>query len=237
MNVALRNLVLDDDLYPRQAVDAQHVRALAEALESGATLPPIIVDEATLRIVDGWHRYEALTRLYGEDAEIEVEARGYTSEADLYADAIRLNASHGRRFSNADHSLIMIRARDLGISTERVGSLVGVPASTLERRFLAATGPVERVKTENGVVKRRPLVPLKRTLKHLDGQTLTAPQVQANAKAGGMAQSFYSRQLVMLARADALDLGDQSFVSSLIELRDHLDALDLESYLPEEVEG
>jgi hypothetical protein len=49
-----------------------------------------------------------------------------------------------------------------------------------------------------------------------------------------MAQSFYLRQLVMLAQADALDLGDQSFVRSLIELRDLLNASDLESLLGDE---
>jgi hypothetical protein len=231
VKVALSDLVKREDLYPRTGVDPGHVRALVEAIESGAKLPPIVADKASKAIVDGYHRHAALMMLGVET--IDVDLRSYASDAAMFEDAIALNAAHGRRLTNADHSQIVIRARELGVTLERVGTLVGVSPETLERRFLAGQGPTQRIQTPQGTVTRRPLVPLKKTLKHLDGQKLTAVQVQANAKAGGMAQSFYSRQLVMLARADALDLGDQAFVRSLIELRDHLNGADLESFIEE----
>ena len=50
--VPLSQLVKDYTVYPRKDVFWQNVESLVEALRAGATLPPIIVDRATHRIVD-----------------------------------------------------------------------------------------------------------------------------------------------------------------------------------------
>jgi hypothetical protein len=52
-------LVIDFSIYPRQAIDDQHVSALAEVLRAGGTLPPIVAECGTLRTVDGMHRIRA----------------------------------------------------------------------------------------------------------------------------------------------------------------------------------
>lgn len=48
--VPVVELVEDFGLYPRLAVDDMHVRALAEALATRATLPPVVADRKPRRL-------------------------------------------------------------------------------------------------------------------------------------------------------------------------------------------
>lgn len=58
------------------------MRQLAESLQAGATLPPIVVERETSRVVDGFHRVEAHRRVYGREAMIEVIEKEYASEGE-----------------------------------------------------------------------------------------------------------------------------------------------------------
>ena len=79
----LCDLVLDFSLYPRVSVDSTHVRRLHEAFLSGVTLPFVIVDEKSKRVVDGFHRVTMWKQELSADAEVGVEVRSYKTEADL----------------------------------------------------------------------------------------------------------------------------------------------------------
>jgi len=59
VKVALADLVLDYELYPRVRLSDMYVAELAEALRSGVVLPPVVVDRASNRVVDGFHRVKA----------------------------------------------------------------------------------------------------------------------------------------------------------------------------------
>jgi hypothetical protein len=226
VNTAVRDLVLDRTVHPREAIDDAHVRALADAIRMKAKLPVVVADRQSRRVVDGFHRCSAYRVVYGGEVKVSVEFRDYANEAELFAAAIALNANHGRKLAGQDHSRIIIRARQLGLSLDRVSELLHVPADRLERRTLVGKPAATSADAQSSI-------PLKRTLAPLNGRALTDAQIEANRKAGGMPAAFYVRQISMLLEADALDLRDRRLVLELRRLRDLLDSL----ALPEAASG
>ena len=213
--IRLSDLVCDFDMYPRASVDSVHVRAIRDAIEAGEQVPPIITDEESKRVVDGFHRYRAWRRVLGSDGEVEVEIRSYDSEADLFADAVRLNARHGRPFAPYDRARSIARAVELGMTTEKIAECIGlrvdrVKEITMERTSTAPNGSK---------------VVIKNTLRHLRGKRLTKAQQQANGRAGGMAPLFYVNQVTNLVENGAMDLENEAVVVALGQLRDMLDSL------------
>lgn len=126
-SVALSSLVEDFDFYPRHAVDSTHVSQIALAVKAGATMPPIVADAKSLRIVDGWHRRRALMRVLGPSAEVKCDLRAYDSDADMLLDAIRLNAGHGRRLDRTDQIRCIKMTEQLGITHETIAVALHVP--------------------------------------------------------------------------------------------------------------
>ena len=215
------DLVLDDSIYPRSTIDESHIKRLTEALETGAVLPPIVAEQGSNRIVDGAHRRGAYLRHRGERAMAAVEFRTYENEADLFADAITLNAQTKRPLTSQDATRIVIMGQSLGIPIERVAGLLEVPVDKLQRRTLIGF-PMVRV---SGAAQQR--IALKRTMAPFAGRQLTPAQIEANLKAGGMPPIFYVRQVAMLVEAEALDLDNEQLVIELRGLSDLLNALDL----------
>src|SRR5262245_28255480 len=89
----LSKIVRDKTIYPRNGISDVHVGRLVSALKTGVTFPPLTLEAKSHRLVDGWHRYDAYQRQ--GVTKVDVEQRVYNSEADLFADAVRLNAQHG----------------------------------------------------------------------------------------------------------------------------------------------
>src|SRR4051812_30787706 len=108
LTLRVKEVQVDERLYPRHKLDQLNVSTLMDALQAGKTLPRIVVavevaGEATGNVlVDGRHRLTATERQYGDAAEIEALGRTYATVADLYEDAIMLNADHGKRVSHHD---------------------------------------------------------------------------------------------------------------------------------------
>ncbi|MBV9765982.1 MAG: ParB N-terminal domain-containing protein [Acidobacteriaceae bacterium] len=81
----------------------EHARILAE---SGATLPPIIVHRASLRVIDGMHRLRAA--MLRKQDEIDVLFFEGDDE-DAFILAVKANVSHGLPLSRADRSAAATR--------------------------------------------------------------------------------------------------------------------------------
>jgi ParB-like chromosome segregation protein Spo0J len=201
-------LVEDLSLYPRLQVDDWYVSRLAEALRSGAALPPIVADRKSKRIVDGFHRRRAALRAFGPTAEVEVLFRDYPDERSLYLDALRLNAHHGKRLSTAEEVRAVIRGQELGIEPRVIADTLAIRVEKLE-------GLLER-KTARGTVE--PVVVLKPSFDHLAGQQLTQQQELANKHSGGHQASFYARMLVQLIESGAVDESNRTLMERLKKL-------------------
>jgi hypothetical protein len=67
-------------------------------------------------------------------------------------------------------------------------------------------------------VKGNGQIPLKRTLHHMAGQSLSKTQVEAQEKLGGMDQGFYVNQLIVLIENDLVDTGNAKLMQNIVKL-------------------
>lgn len=124
--IAIEKLVCDLSLYPRVAIDGMHVEQMRAALRAGATFPPLVICIKTRKVVDGFHRVRAYADEYGEDHEAEVVEKEYPSEKELFLDAIRFNATHGKSMEFLDRAHAIQRAVELGIDKSMVAKSIHV---------------------------------------------------------------------------------------------------------------
>jgi hypothetical protein len=207
-------LVLDFDLYPRASISTHHVGELRRAVETGAALPPIVIDKRSKRVADGFHRTRLYSSLYGDDHETEVVEKAYKNDGELFLDAIRYNAQHGLRMDTHDKTHCIIRAKALKVDSEL---LAGVLCIDPKR--------VGELRINRTAMSGNLTVPLKRTVKHMAGTQLTKPQVEANEKLSGMNQVFYVNQVITLIESDLLDTSDEELMNRLSRLSELIESL------------
>lgn len=211
--VRISKLVLDERLYPRTHLNNYHVQQLMEAIKAGTRFPPIVIDNASNKVVDGWHRIEAKRRINGSEAMIEAEAREYKSEADMFQDAILLNASHGEALTPMDQAHCLARAQDFKLEQATVAGMLNI---TVQR----AEGLVQTRIASSGQGN----VVLKGSTAWMAGRRLNPEQVAYNRKAGGLPQTFYINQVTAMLESDSVNWDDPKLVASLKKLLDILQA-------------
>ena len=96
-------LTLDERCQPRTGIDEATVARYVEAIQSGATLPPIEVvvsiKERPIWVIDGWHRVEAHKRLKRQSI-MAIRHKGELRDAIWRATSA--NATNGLQRSQAD---------------------------------------------------------------------------------------------------------------------------------------
>jgi hypothetical protein len=220
--IPLADLVLDFDLYPRRQVDSHHVAAMVEAHHAGVKFPPIVCDEKSKRVTDGFHRVRTFERVFDDPTtKVRVELRAYASDEEMFRDAMRMNASHGRALAAYDRTHCILRAEQLGITPEHIAADLQITTEAIGKLTANRVGELTGRK-RNGHARR---VPLKRTIAHMSGQRLSKAQVAANDKLGGMQQLFYVNQLITLIENDLLDKGNDGLVEALRKLHGLLDGV------------
>lgn len=132
-HICVSSLRFKHALYPRADMSSSNLARLKDAISMGAVLPPVIVEDSTKYIIDGWHRVTAIKELHGNEAFIDVELREYASQAEAFEDAIVLNAGHGMRVSPSDYGAIQQRAAALGLEQKRIAVALKVPIVRLHR--------------------------------------------------------------------------------------------------------
>lgn len=210
--VKASSLVMDFDLYPREQVQSFHVKEITLALQAGVVLPPVVADRKSRRIIDGFHRVRANLRLYGPDAEIMAIMKTYESDAEMYIEAMTLNASHGAKLSPYDRARCIAKSEELGIELTVVATALN---TTLDR--------VTSIRVEKFAIYHDEPRALKRTAAHLAGTRLTDVQDNYVAKSGGMHQLFYVNQVTAMLEADTVDWENDKLVRGLRKMHDWLD--------------
>lgn len=226
-------LTFDTTLYPRGDVDEQNIAYMVRSLEAGASLPPILADAKSLRIVDGVHRWYAWRRFSGDDAvKIDCEVKTYATEKALFLDAVRLNAKHGSQLTTFDRTRCILRAEELKIpedqiaaalclTMEKVGELRKERVGRLMVR--TASGEDEPVAMVQG--NRSGFRPLKRSIRHMAGKMLTQRQAEINEKLSGMEPLFHVNQLLLLIDGNLIDETDEKLMAGLKQLRTEIGIL------------
>lgn len=232
MKVKLEEIVLDWNLYPRQQVDSTHVAHIAEAMRAGQKMPPLVLDKASKRLSDGFHRYRAYQRVLSPEERVEVRAVDYTDDAALFADAVDRNAEHGRHLTTYDRLHVLAKAEEMGVEVERIASLLRMtPERIQELRATRMSGPIQSIERGRSAADKKRAteqtrrVPLKGTIRHMQGRDLSPSQAEANRRLSGMRPVFYANQLLLLINEDLLPEDDDSLWSTLQDLRDALSTL------------
>ncbi|GAH26827.1 unnamed protein product [marine sediment metagenome] len=209
--IKISKVVSDYNFYPRQYVNSYHADEIVEALKAGVHMPPITVDKSSYRVIDGWHRIEASRRLWGGDAEIDADLKEYASEAEMFQDAIRLNASHGQSLSRIDEAHCLAKAKEFQLEQAVVATLLNI---TMERAE-------ELVSNRLAISPDGPIV-LKGSTAFLAGRRLTQEQVDYNKKAGGLPQTFYINQVIAMLEGDSVNWDNVRVISGLKKLSELL---------------
>lgn len=145
-SVALDFIQIDGGTQPRAEIDDYLVSEYADAMESGAEFPPVVVfyDGVSHWLADGFHRTHAARRVGAEEVPAEVR-NGTKRDAVLYS--VGANSAHGKRRTNADKRKAVLTllkddewsqwsdreiARQCGVNDKTVGNI---------RRELTAENP------------------------------------------------------------------------------------------------
>jgi len=188
--VKLSILVMDFDLYPRNDISASQVNALCDAIEMGDPIPPILADKKSKRIVDGFHRFKAYTKLKKET--VEVVWKTYHNEGELFADAVRLNSTHGRPFDPYDRQRCVQRLLGYKIKPEAISEIVRIPLARIDEitRGFASTTSGKEVVVKHGLIAS------------IGNRRLTKEQVKVNESYSGMQPTFHVNQLIRLIESN-----------------------------------
>lgn len=205
--VPAAQLIEDDTCYPRTRVNDHFIGELARALASGATLPPIIADRASMRIVDGFHRRRAHVKTFGEGTTVPVELHDYPDEQALFRDAVARNSRHGLRFDRLDQVRIVLRLQELKMPDSEISILLHLPEPEVRKL------EIRIVHDSSGEP-----VPQKHGFEHLRGQQLTDGQlsVMKSVRSGNVRRNCV--ELVKLLEEDLVDMSDDS-------VREHIERL------------
>ncbi len=189
--VQTADLVQDDAIYPRRSRDSVHVGDLVRALRAGATLPAVVADRNTRKVLDGWHRIKAAEVAQGAAAVVEVNWADCANEAEMVLEAVRLNSAHGLKLDKVDQVRAVGMLDRLGIDVKVISFTLSVPELQVQRLRL------RRVEVQGGGHEL-----LKASVLHLSGTEVTQARAGALRSAPGTHYSLLARQL-----ADALEFG------------------------------
>jgi ParB-like chromosome segregation protein Spo0J len=193
-------LVEDYDLYPRSAIDSVHVNEIVAAVEAGIVMPPIIVDEQSMRIVDGFHRKRAAMKRDGDEAEIDCDMRSYPSKKEMYLDAIRYNRGRGKDLNGSELTGAILKGSEMRISMDALAEVCGV---TLERVKSILVDKTVEVRNASGT-----RVALHRSVQHMSGKIVSSKQAEIIERSPGQPMTLMLRQLNDLIESDLIDWKD-----------------------------
>jgi len=215
--VKVGKLICDFTLWPRDrgnSLDGSNLKRIKDALRAGIELPPVIVNRADNRVIDGFHRTHGTLAVLGPDAPIKVTYRDYSSEADMFADSLYFNASQGLTLSAKDRVFAFHKARKYKMPPAKIGYLLGMKPEEVQ----------EFVRKRTAYAEDGSPVALPGGAAELAGKTLTRDQEERIRGINGVKASVNAKILLneLSAGAYASSVG---FRDLLVTLRDKIDQI------------
>jgi hypothetical protein len=130
----LSELTVDMTLYPRLHIDKHRVDLYAKAMQGGVKFPAIAVAKVEGKpgvVIDGVHRFEAHKLL--KRGSVEVDDLGEMSRAQAFAEAVRLNAKHGKPLTKHDRLAAYKRLISEGFEVEKAAEIVSIPSAEIKK--------------------------------------------------------------------------------------------------------
>lgn len=135
--ILLKDIVIDEKLYPRVNYSWQTVYDYSESMKSGAKFPRIVVAKYKnmFILIDGRHRLEAYKQLSGakkfNKLSLVVDVLVGLTKNKIYEESILRNITHGRPFSVQEKIKIAVRLKDLKYSQIKISNIVNIPVGKL----------------------------------------------------------------------------------------------------------
>lgn len=206
-------LIMDWNLWPRQAaqrLDTTNVARMKEALRSGFTLPPVIVDKDSLRIVDGFHRTRATLDVFGDDADIEVTLKTYENEQEMFLEAGATNHHHGLPMGPKDRAHFISKARKMKIPWPAIATALNMDPKRVKEFLEKRTA-----KTQSGET-----IALSSGAKHMAGKVLDSAQEHyVRTETGGGGPSMHLSIIINALRSKSVTVNSKT-IDQMRVLRD-----------------
>jgi hypothetical protein len=217
--LALDAIVLDDSLYPRSQPDWLLVYRYGEAMQAGAAFPHVVVGvrRGAHVCLDGRHRVLAARKLGLAHLTVDLSP---AKPSQFFAEAVRLNAQHGRPLSTQERVGAAQRLKHEGMKLADIAETLWMPVSTIERLL------IERVEqTPEGEVIRKGPVPAGKLARPSQQYTFT-----------GRNQLSILGQALALVEHELLDTENEEVLATAERLRGALNQWAARRH-PEEVEA
>ena len=206
MKEKISSLKRNYNIYPREGLDGFNVIRIRNAIEAGVELPPVIADKKTKMVIDGFHRVEAVKLISGEDGEILVDYREYKSLAEMFLEAVRLNAAQGKTLLPNDIERILEVAHDLEITPKYLAGALSMTASRIkgfEPTRIDASISVQ----DPGIQRARSVV----------AELVKIPEVIKKKKPENKCQLYFIRQVINFIE-QGVDVENKRLIDQLAEL-------------------
>ena len=205
MKEKISSLKRNYNIYPREGLDGFNVIRIRNAIEAGVELPPVIADKKTKMVIDGFHRIEAVKLISGEDGDISVDYREYKSLAEMFLDAVRMNAAQGKTLLPNDIERILQVAKDLEVRPMYLAgalSMTAVRIKGFEPSRIDASISVQ----DPGIQRARSVV----------AELVKEPEEKKTDNSTG--QIFCVKQVIKMIESDQVDLENEKLMDRLAEL-------------------
>jgi hypothetical protein len=220
--ILVSKIVEEPTLYPRTWVNNIIVYTYLEAMKTGNQFPPLIVDQKN-RLIDGLKRLSAYRKLGVE--KVNCIVKHVRDDAQFFELAVAANKAHGEPYSAYDRARVVAKAEELGIDKDRIASMLSIRLDSveeIEKRFASAND----IDNGHGFGP----VPLKASVRHLAGRRLTNRQRNAHEHIGGMQQTFYVNQVLLLLEGNLLDYKNPALMSRLYSLQQALEKVNFSKF-------
>lgn len=213
--VEIKDIILEEEFYPRSTVYWQTSYIYAENMKSGAEFPPItlaLINE-NLFLVDGKHRIEAHKLLKKKEIKAEVHT-GWTRKK-VFEEAIKRNMVHGRVLSPFERRRLVLKLRDWDYNNKQISELIQVPITKLnhfvgQRLVNSITGEV----IVKSAIKHK-----SNSSKEYQSQELIDMEV-AQDSLSSKSQVSLLKQLLVLLENDLLDKANPKIKNLLTEIKE-----------------
>jgi hypothetical protein len=189
-------------------------------------LPPVVADRKTKKITNGFHRVTAYQKAYGSAVLIPVIWKDYTDEAEMWADAVKMNGAQGLGlgFSVFDMGRIVMQGKEFDVDTSIVAKWLYITEAKAES-LLKNTVLVEDSTLAGAEIR----VPIKKGMDKLASQErITQAQMEANDQALGVRAIRLANDLLARITTDSIYYSED-FLFVLEKLRDAIDGVLLDN--------
>lgn len=230
-SVRLGDIIIDPAYQVRKRTSSRKVREYTAAMDNGDVFPPITIEADTMKIVDGFTRYEAYKRTFDPDYKVPATVNAFDKPGDRIAYAAKRNMQNGYSLDQWERENVVLSLKAHGFKPSdiapvvnwnivRVEDYVGIIVSRgTKKKAVKRDTPDEPTTTEPTDTTKSSQVPSKGGLSHLRGETLPE-SVTDNIRDHytGHSARFVARQLLYRISDETVNVNDPHEMEQLTQL-------------------